>query len=113
MVGAALRRSRLQQGRILTAEHAAPGPMIGRTARSRGRLARAVGVRRIRLVSGLVMFAYLLTHYTNHALGNISLAAMNAGLDYHVRLWQSPPGTLALYSALAVHAALGLWALYQ
>src|SRR5215831_10565571 len=38
---------------------------------------------------------------------------MNAGLDYHVRLWQSRPGALALYSALAIHASLGLWALYQ
>jgi adenylate cyclase len=59
------------------------------------------------------MFAYLLTHYTNHALGNISLAALNAGFEYHVWLWQSWPGTLALYSSLAIHATLGLWALYQ
>jgi adenylate cyclase len=87
--------------------------MIAKRARSPGRRARAFGVRRIRLATGLVMFAYLLTHYTNHALGNISLAAMNAGLEYHVSLWQSWPGTLLLYSSLAVHAALGLWALYQ
>src|SRR5262245_32813528 len=87
--------------------------MSARTARSPGRLARAVGVRRIRLMTGLVMFAYLLTHYTNHALGNISLAAMNAGFEYHVWLWQNWPATLLLYSSLTVHAALGLWALYQ
>ncbi len=59
------------------------------------------------------MFTYLLTHYTNHALGNISLAAMSAGLEYHVWLWQSTLGTLLLYTALAVHASLGLWALYE
>ena len=59
------------------------------------------------------MFAYLLTHYTNHALGNISLSAMSAGLEYHVWLWHSTLGTLLLYTALAVHASLGLWALYE
>ncbi len=76
-------------------------------------LIRSIGVRRIRLASGLILFSYLLTHYTNHALGNISLAAMDAGLSYHVWWWQSLPGTVLLYSALAVHASLGLWALYE
>ena len=76
-------------------------------------LIRMLGVRRVRLASGLVLFSYLLTHYTNHALGNISLAAMDAALWYHVGWWQSLPGTLLLYSALTVHASLGLWALYE
>jgi len=74
---------------------------------------RSIGVRRVRLVTGLVLFTYLVSHYTNHALGNISLEAMEQGLEFHVWIWQSRPGTLALYSALAVHAALGLWALYE
>ena len=74
---------------------------------------RPFPVRRLRLASGLVLYAYLLTHFANHALGNISLAAMDAGLVYHVLYWQSLPGTLLLYSALTLHAALGLWALYQ
>jgi adenylate cyclase len=87
--------------------------MIARAARSPERLIRAIGVRRLRLASGLVMFSYLVTHYTNHALGNISLSALAAGLEYHVWLWHSWIGTLALYSALAIHASLGLWALYE
>src|SRR5262247_292353 len=73
---------------------------------------RRIGVRRDRLVSGLILFSYLLTHYANHALGNISLRAMEEGLAYHVLWWQSLPGSALLYGALAVHAALGLWALY-
>ena len=97
----------------MSTECAAQRSTTATTARSPGRLARAIGVRRIRLATGLVMFAYLLTHFTNHSLGNISLAALNAGLEYHVWLWQSWPGTLLLYTALAVHASLGLWALYQ
>ncbi len=70
-------------------------------------------MRKVRLASGLVLFSYLLTHYTNHALGNVSLAAMDAGLSYHVAWWQSLPGTFMLYGALAIHASLGLWALYE
>jgi adenylate cyclase len=70
-------------------------------------------VRRLRLASGLVLYTYLITHFANHALGNISLAAMEEGLEYHVIVWQGLPGTLLLYSALTIHAALGLWALYE
>ena len=36
------------------------------------RYIRSVGVRQIRLACGLVLFAYLLSHFINHALGNIS-----------------------------------------
>ncbi len=60
-----------------------------------------------------MLFSYLLTHFINHALGNISLEAMEYGLWFHVTWWQSPLGTLLLYGALAVHGSLGLWALYQ
>ena len=70
-------------------------------------------MRQIRIVCGLVLFGYLLSHYINHALGNISLDAMEYGLRFHAMFWHSPIGTLLLYPALGVHASLGLWALYQ
>ena len=75
--------------------------------------ARSIGVRQVRLVCGLILFSYLLSHYINHSLGNVSLEAMEYGLWFHVALWHSVVGTLLLYSALAVHGSLGLWALYQ
>ena len=74
---------------------------------------RGIGVRQVRLTCGIILFAYLLSHYLNHALGNISLEAMEYGLDLHMAFWLSPVGTLLLYPALAVHGALGLWALYE
>src|SRR4051794_15815638 len=74
---------------------------------------RGIGVRQVRLTSGFVLFSYLLSHFINHALGNISLDAMEYGLWFHIALWRSPLGTLLLYPALAVHASLGLWALYD
>ena len=74
---------------------------------------RSVGVRQIRLACGLVLFAYLLSHFINHALGNISLDALATGVSYHTAFWKSLPITTVFYAAAAAHAGLGLWALYQ
>jgi adenylate cyclase len=70
-------------------------------------------LRRVRLASGLVLFSYLSLHLANHALGLVSLEAMEHGLVFMERLWQSAPGTAALYASLSTHLALGLWALYE
>src|SRR5690242_16074497 len=72
-----------------------------------------IGVRQVRITAGFILFSYLLSHYINHSLGNISLEAMEYGLGFHMALWRSLCGTLLLYPALAVHASLGLWALYE
>ena len=36
---------------------------------------RGIGVRQVRLACGLVMFAYIFSHFFNHALGNVSYAS--------------------------------------
>src|SRR5215471_16054189 len=74
---------------------------------------RGIGVRQIRLVCGLVLFAYLISHFLNHALGNISTDALAAGVYYHTLFWRFLPVAVTLYAAAAIHAGLGLWALYQ
>ena len=74
---------------------------------------RSVGVRQIRLACGLVLFAYLLSHFINHALGNISLDALATGVRYHTAFWKSLPIATVFYSAAATHAGLGICALYQ
>jgi adenylate cyclase len=74
---------------------------------------RGIGVRQVRLASGLVLFAYLISHFLNHALGNISLNALAAGVYYHTLFWQSLPVAVVLYAAILVHSGLGVWALYQ
>ena len=70
-------------------------------------------VRRLRSWSGIVLFSYLLSHYSNHALGLISLDAMEAGRVWFVALWRNPLGTVALYGALITHLSLVLWTLFQ
>ena len=67
---------------------------------------------RLRLYSGLVLFTYLVGHLANHALGVISLEAMNAGLRFTVAPWRTLPGTLLLGGAALVHITVVLRALY-
>ncbi len=74
---------------------------------------RGIGIRQVRVTCGLVLFSYLLSHFTNHALGNISYAAMVAGLDYHMAFWRNPIVAAVFYTAAITHWSLGLWALYE
>jgi adenylate cyclase len=76
-------------------------------------LVRGIGVRQIRLVCGLVLFAYLVSHFLNHALGNISMDALATGVYYHTLFWQFPPVGMAFYAAALVHTGLGIYALYE
>src|ERR1700677_4029776 len=69
-------------------------------------------LRQIRLATGLVLFVYVALHFANHALGNISVEAMDEGLLLQKAIWQSPPGAAILYASLFTHMSLGFWALY-
>jgi adenylate cyclase len=70
-------------------------------------------IRRLRLLSGLVMLAYVTMHLANHAVGLISLKAMEEVLWYIFRIWTNRPAQLLLYSSFLVHYALALYALWQ
>jgi adenylate cyclase len=69
-------------------------------------------VGRIRLYSGLVLFTYLVGHLANHALGVISLEAMDAGLRFTIAPWRTLPGTVLLGGAALVHVVVVLRSLY-
>jgi adenylate cyclase len=70
-------------------------------------------IRQVRLVAGLALFTYVTTHFLNHSLANISVAAAESGLIIQKQIWQTLPGAIILYVALATHFCLGLWALYE
>jgi len=70
-------------------------------------------IRRLRLLSGLVMLAYVTMHLANHAVGLVSLKAMEDVLWYIFRIWTNRPAQLLLYSSFLVHYALALYALWQ
>jgi adenylate cyclase len=74
---------------------------------------RGIGTRQVRLGCGLVLYLYLISHFLNHALGNISLEAMTVGVRYHAAFWHFPPIASVFYGSALVHCGLGFYALYQ
>jgi len=68
---------------------------------------------RLHIASGLVLFVFLTSHFTNHALGLSSVALMEAGRGYFNLVWRSWPGTILLYGALFWHFVLAFDALYR
>ena len=69
-------------------------------------------IRRIRLISGLLIASFVVPHLINHALGLVSLQLMEGMLNYFVEFWHQPVFTLLLYGALLTHFCLALWSLY-
>jgi adenylate cyclase len=67
----------------------------------------------LRSCSGLVILAFLTTHFANHALGLVSLDAAEAGRDWFLTLWRARPMSVLLYTAFTVHAFTALRALYS
>lgn len=64
--------------------------------------------QKLRLVSGLILFAFAATHFLNHALGLISLEVMHDAQLLRTTATRSTPGTIVLAAALATHIALAL-----
>ena len=69
-------------------------------------------IRRLRLASGLVMFAYVTTHFVNHSLGLVSVQVMDRALEHIYHYWASLLGSVLLYGAFATHYSLAFWALW-
>jgi adenylate cyclase len=70
-------------------------------------------IGRIRLISGLIMFAFVISHFLNHALGLVSLAVAEDAMWYLYRVYTSRLGSTAIYGAFLVHFLLALYALWQ
>ena len=70
--------------------------------------------RRIRLISGLALFAYAASHFLGHATGMFGLDAMEAiGREVILAPWRTTAARAVLTLCLLVHGALGLRALYR
>ena len=70
-------------------------------------------MRRLRLITGLVIAAFVVGHFLNHALGVVSVEAMNGMRTGLAAWWRSLPGTILLYGSLVTHFGLALASLYQ
>jgi adenylate cyclase len=74
-------------------------------------LLRGDTLQRIRIASGLILFAFAATHFLNHALGLIHLETMHEFQQWRWMITRSLPGTIILLAALVAHIALALYKL--
>jgi len=65
--------------------------------------------QRLRLWSGLILFTFCLSHFLNHALGIVSVEAMDEASLWHYWVWRSPLGETVLIVAVLTHLTLALW----
>lgn len=65
--------------------------------------------QRLRLISGLTMFTFVTTHLINHALGLISLDAMQAAQRVFLAFWAHDIGAALLAAAFVTHLTLVGW----
>jgi adenylate cyclase len=67
--------------------------------------------RRVRHVTGLILFSFVTTHFLNHACGLLRLDAMEAARHVLLWPWRTVIGQGLLYGSFAIHCGLGLYAL--
>lgn len=72
---------------------------------------RGSGLQRLRLASGLTLMAFAATHFSNHAVGLVSLEAMHRVQELRTAVTRSWPVSIILLLALVTHVALGLYKL--
>ena len=74
-------------------------------------LLRGEFTQRLRIFSGLILFAFATTHFLNHALGLIHLETMHEFQSWRTMVTRSVPGTFILLAALVTHVTLALFKL--
>jgi adenylate cyclase len=74
-------------------------------------LLRGEVAQRLRIASGLILFAFAATHFLNHAVGLVHLQTMHDVQAWRQLVTRSLPGTFVLVMALATHVTLALYKL--
>lgn len=69
--------------------------------------------KRLHIISGTVMGLFILGHFSNHALGLVSVEAMEGMRRVLHLIWRSYLGTFLLYGALLTHFCVALESLYK
>lgn len=81
----------------------------GKATLHKGMLGRGNWRQRLRLWSGLTLFVFCLSHFSNHALGIISFRVMDQASQWHYWIWRNPVGETLLTVAAVTHVLLALW----
>ena len=61
-----------------------------------------------RLVSGLILFSFVSMHLANHAVGLVSIEAMEKVQSFRFSIWRSTLGSFILSTALLIHVLFAL-----
>ncbi len=69
--------------------------------------------KRVRLITGLVLFAFLTCHLLNLSFGLKSLAALDDSRQWFLYFWATRAGVALLVGSMMVHMMFGLFALYK
>jgi adenylate cyclase len=67
---------------------------------------------RARLISGLVLLAFVLCHLTAHSFLLISFDRADAALNVLMYSWRTAIGTAILLGAVSTHWLNALWSIY-
>src|SRR5688572_5715973 len=70
-------------------------------------------MRLLRLITGLIVAGFVVGHFSNHALGVVSIEAMDRTRVMLAAWWRSPVGSVLLYGSLLTHFVLALTSLYR
>jgi adenylate cyclase len=70
-------------------------------------------VGRIRLWSAYVLLLYVTMHLLNHAVGLVSLRALEETRAWFMYVWENPIGHVALYGAVLIHFSLAMWSVFR
>ena len=69
--------------------------------------------KRVRLITGLILFTFLTCHLLNLSFGLASLAALDESRQWLLWFWSTGVGTVLLMASMIAHLTFGLLALYQ
>ena len=69
--------------------------------------------KKVRLISGIILFAFLTSHLLNLSFGLQSLAALDSARMWFMWFWAMPVGGILLMASMAAHLMLGLYTLYR
>ena len=88
-------------------------PLHRRSVPVAERMRRFGTARNLRLASGVVMAFFVATHLLNHAVGLVSLDALEGARTVFLGFWRGTPAAPILLASLLVHIALAYLAIYQ
>ena len=67
---------------------------------------------KLRIASGLMLFAFVLGHLITLAFGLVSIEAMQSASQFLMGAWTNPIGGPILMLSFILHGLLGIWTLY-